>query len=504
MRGSRGFGTLRWRLLAAFLAVAVVAVGLLAVSAAVSVDRHSTALAEQQRDRLREEIAEVLAAAYVAGSGDRHADDLAVAAALADTADTTVVVADGHGREVARLGAGDRRAPHTTSPVAPRETHTLTRTPASEPHGDHDEPTGSDATRGTTRGVAALVSTTDAPAGTSSETIPIVVDGRRVGTALLTLPVDEPVAVAAARTALLGQVRLGAVAAVLVAAVAAFFVSRRLSRPLLALADATRAFAEGDPNADARLRPAPGELGAVAAAFAEMAATIRRQDVLRRAVIADVAHELRTPVTILRGQTEQLLDGIAAPTEGHLVSLHDEVLRLERLTDDLATLSSADAVGLVLRLKPVDLAALTRQAVEAVRTRFTDAELSVDVRADEVVEVAGDGTRLTQIVTNLLTNAARFTPPGGRVTVTIARSGTDAVLTVTDTGPGIAEDELPHVFDRFWRGRAARGRSGTGIGLAVVAALVRAHHGTVTAGSAAGGGACFTVRIPGSDRHEGE
>ncbi|MFI7680173.1 ATP-binding protein [Actinophytocola sp. NPDC049390] len=503
MRGSRGFGTLRWRLLAAFLAVAVVAVGLLAVSAAVSVDRHSTTIAEQQRDRLREEIAEVLAAAYVAGSGDWQADDLAVAAALADTVDTTVVVADGHGREVARLGGGDHGAQHTTPPVAPRETHARTRLPASEPHGDHDEPAGSGATRETAWGVAAPVPATDAPVGTASETIPIVVDGRRVGTALLTLPADEPVAVAAARTALLGQVGLGAVAAVLVAAVAAFFVSRRLSRPLLALADATRAFADGDQNAGARLSPAPGELGAVAEAFTEMATTVRRQDELRRAVVADVAHELRTPVTILRGQTEQLLDGVAAPTEGHLVSLHDEVLRLERLTDDLVTLSSADAVGLALRLEPVDLAALTRQAVEAIRTRFTDAELSVDVRADEVVEVAGDGTRLTQIITNLLTNAAKFTPPGGRVTATTARSGTDAVLTVTDTGPGIAEDELPHVFDRFWRGRAARGRGGTGIGLAVVAALVRAHHGTVTAGSAAGGGACFTVRLPGPERHKG-
>ena len=476
-------GGLRWRLFAAFLAVAVSAVGLLALMAAVSVDRHSAALAERQRAELREEVGDALAAAWTAGSGSWQPNHLAVVSAMAGAEDASVVVADDRGHEVARLGTGDHRSGQGGGQ-------------GGDGHGTHDR------TGGVTAPTTDPVAPTDPVTATGPTTIPIVVDGEQVGTAVLTLPAGDPAPVAAARTALLRQVWLGAAAAVLLAAVAAVVVSRRMSRPLLALADATRAFADGDQDAAARLRPAPGELGAVGAAFTEMAGAVRRQDELRRAVVADVAHELRTPVTILRGQTEQLLDGIAEPTEARLVSLHDEVLRLERLTDDLATLSSADAAGLALHPGPVDLDELVRRTVEALRTRFTDAELTVDVATDAGTAVLGDDARLTQVVTNLLTNAAKFTPPGGRVTVTTARSGADAVLTVADTGPGIAEDELPHVFERFWRGRAAGGRSGTGIGLAVVAALVRAHHGTVTATSPGGGGACFTVRLPrsGADR----
>ncbi|TNC24139.1 HAMP domain-containing sensor histidine kinase [Amycolatopsis alkalitolerans] len=468
MRVRKRFGALRWRLFAAFLAVAVSAVALLALLAAVSVDQRSALLAEQQQGQLRNEIASALAAAYVAGSGSWRPQDLAVVNALATSGDASVVVADDRGREVARMGPG-------------------THGPAHDPDG-----TGHSGGGGTPEGTPEPVA--------ASTAIPIVVDGRQVGTAQLTLPATEPVPVAAARTALLQRVGLGALAGVLLAAVAAAVVSRRMSRPLLALAGATRAFAAGDLDAGTRLRPAPGELGEVGAAFTEMAATVRRQDELRRAVVADVAHELRTPVTILRGQTEQLLDGIAEPTEQHLVSLHDEVLRLGRLTDDLATLSAADAAGLALHTGPVDLGTLTREATEAMRAQFTDAGLAVHVEAATGIEVLGDGARITQIVTNLLTNAVKFTPSGGRVTVTAGREGADAVLTVTDTGPGIDEEELPHVFERFWRGRAAGGRSGSGIGLAVVRALVEAHRGTVTAARPAEGGACFTVRLPAGER----
>lgn len=510
MRTGKRFGALRWRLFAAFLAVAVGAVGLLALLAVVSVDRRSELLAAQQQTELREQIGAALAAAYVAGSGTWRPENLAVVDALAANGDTTVVLDDDHGREVARMGPGARGpSREATDPHDTRgEPSSHMTGPASRPGGkdDHDEPTAGgahDRTWGVVAPATTGTATTTAPGaatlaelGTGATTIPIVVDGRQVGTARLTLPTAQPAPVAAARTALLEQVGLAAVAAVLLATVVAAVVSRRMSRPLRALADATRAFAAGDPHADTRLRPAPGELGEVGAAFTDMAATVRRQDELRRAVVADVAHELRTPITILRGQTEQLLDGITEPTEAHLVSLHDEVLRLGRLTDDLATLAAADAAGLTIHPDRVDLAALSRRAVEAMRSRFTDAALTVEVHAPVGVEVVGDATRLTQVVTNLLTNATKFTPPDGTVTVAVDRDETDAVLTVTDTGPGIAADELPHVFERFWRGRAAGGRSGTGIGLAVVTALVQAHHGAVTATSPAGGGACFTVRLP--------
>lgn len=516
MRVGKRFGALRWRLFAAFLAVAVGAVGLLALLAVVSVDRRSALLAEQQQTELREQIGAALAAAYVAGSGTWRPENLAVVEALAAGGDTTVVLDDVHGREVARMGPGAHgpsrgsTEPHDTG--GEPSSHMTGPAPASSQggNGDHNEPTAGGA-RDRTWGVVAPATTTPtttAPVtssklGTGATTIPIVVDGRQVGTAQLTLPTTQPAPVAAARTALLEQVGLAAAAAVLLAAATAAVVSRRMSGPLRALADATRAFAAGDPDADTRLRPAPGELGEVGAAFTEMAGTVRRQDELRRAVVADVAHELRTPVTILRGQTEQLLDGIAEPTEAHLVSLHDEVLRLGRLTDDLATLSAADAAGLAIRPTRVDLATLAERTVDTMRTQFTEADLTVHVHTDTAAHVLGDDARLTQVITNLLTNAVKFTPPGGTVTVTTRHDGSEAVLTVADTGPGIAADELPHVFERFWRGRSAGGRSGTGIGLAVVHALVQAHHGTVTATGPAAGGACFTVRLPRAEPTDG-
>ncbi|MGN6524142.1 MAG: sensor histidine kinase, partial [Actinomycetes bacterium] len=197
--------------------------------------------------------------------------------------------------------------------------------------------------------------------------------------------------------------------------------------------------------------------------------------------------------------TEAIIDGVSEPTPERLVSLHDEVLRLERLTDDLATLSAADAAALSLHRAPVDLVGLARRSVDALAPVLDDAGLSARVDADCPVVVGGDDTRLVQVVTNLVNNAAKFTPSGGSVRLTVLRVDDDAVLTVADTGPGIPADELPHLFERFWRGSAARVHRGTGIGLSVVHALVVAHGGTVTADSPPSGGARFTVRLPALD-----
>ena len=524
------FGSLRWRLLAAFLTVAVGAVALLALVAVISVDQRTATLAEGQRTRLRSQVADALAAAYTAGRGSWTPADLAGVRALAGAHEMGVVIIDHAGKDVTGYGPGHdgwdlpahpgADATHEGSDAHHDSTRPTPTGPTGrvtpEPTGDvHDESPGAEHS-GSVHGLpvpdlvtmqpaglaiepaaptAAAGSATLTAEGTETVTVPIVVGGKQVGSARLTLPTAPDPTVAAAREALLRNVGLGAALAIALAAVAAGFVARRMSRPVAALTAATRAFAAGDPHASQLVRPGPGELGELGAAFTSMAATVRRQDDLRRSVVADVAHELRTPVTVLRGQTEALLDGIASPTPHQLVSLHDEVLRLERLTDDLATLSAADAAGLSLHTEPTDLGALARRAIDSLATVFDDAgvALRVDV-ADEVV-VAGDDTRLNQVVTNLLTNAAKFTPNGGMVTISVACDGPHATLTVADTGPGIPAEDLPHVFDRFWRGKSARGHRGTGIGLAVVEALVTAHGGTVTAESPHDGGARFTVQL---------
>ena len=212
-------------------------------------------------------------------------------------------------------------------------------------------------------------------------------------------------------------------------AAAALWVSRRTTRPLTALAAAAGAVERGDPHAVSLLRPGPGELGQVSAAFSRMASTLQREDELRRAMVADTAHELRTPVTILRGATEELLDGLAEPTTGKLTSLHDEVLRLERLVDDLSALAAAQSAALTLDRAPADLAKIAAHAASELQAQFEDAEVHLDVNASPVM-VNADQARLTQIITNLLTNAAKFTPPGGHVTLTTSTAAGTAASTI--------------------------------------------------------------------------
>jgi two-component system sensor histidine kinase BaeS len=290
-----------------------------------------------------------------------------------------------------------------------------------------------------------------------------------------------------------------ALAAGVLTVLMSFLVTRRFTRPLVALASAARAVEQGDPDASQLLLPGPGELGDVSAAFAQMATTVRRTDELRRTMAADVAHELRTPVTILRGNTEEMLDGLAPVSRQGVASLHEEVLRLERLVEDLATLSAAQAAGLSLRLAPVDLGSLARSAVTQLRTKLAETHQTATVTVDEggqPLMVNGDDGRLTQIVTNLLANAIAYTPPGGRISVHVGRRDGRVALTISDSGPGISPDVLPHVFERFYRAKSTAGRQGTGIGLAVVAELVSAHGGTVSATTPPGQGAVFTVRLP--------
>lgn len=523
-------GSLSWRLLAAFLAVAVGAVAVLALVAAVSVDRRTAGLAATQRAALRAQIASALAAAYTTGRGSWQQEELAGVGALASAQGAQLTVMDHTGQQVwTGMTDGHDRWRPSTSPVPPAATPgpgSATRRPSRAPapaptHHPESSWTGSSPTPARTAWPTPWHSDADMDSDGGHDgalpapgaalrlvaaprtftganepvTIPILVDGRQVGTARLTLPASADSSIAAVRAALLRTLGVGTMAAVLLAAAAAAVVTRRVTRPLVALTEATRAFAAGDPHADRLVRPAPGELGEVGRAFTAMAASLRQQDELRRAVVADVAHELRTPVTILRGQTEQLLDGLAEPNPARLVSLHDEVLRLEHLTDDLATLSAADAAGLALHTTDVDLGKLAAGVVDAMSPQLAEAELNADVDADATV-VRADPSRLTQVVTNLLSNAVKFTPAGGTITVTVTRAADEAVLTVADTGPGIGAEELPHVFERFWRGRTAASRSGTGIGLAVVQSLVTAHHGSVTVSSSPTDGTRFTVRLP--------
>jgi two-component system sensor histidine kinase BaeS len=328
----------------------------------------------------------------------------------------------------------------------------------------------------------------------------VVVRGHRVGSIAVRLT-DRglPAADAVLRTALLRAIAGAAGLAALLALLAGLLAARRITRPVSRLIEVTHAMGHGDRTARVGEIRAPDELRDLAATFDRMADNLARQDQLRRDVVADVAHELRTPVAVLQAGHEALLDGVVDPTPGQLSSLRDEVLRLAGLVDDLHTLSAAEAAALQLSLHPCDLAEIAGAAAGTLAGRFEAAGITLERRLAPV-SVLADAQRMHQVVTNLLGNALKFTPAGGRVTLEAGPDGGKARLSVADTGAGIPGDELPRIFDRFWRGRQAAGVAGSGIGLAVVAELVRAHGGGVTATSAPEQGTQVVVTLPRADR----
>jgi two-component system sensor histidine kinase BaeS len=210
---------------------------------------------------------------------------------------------------------------------------------------------------------------------------------------------------------------------------------------------------------------------------------------------ADIAHELRTPLTILQGTLEGLVEGMVESTPSQLSSLHDETIRLTRIVSDLETLAAADAAALTLSRKTIDVADVARRAAAALEVQFGAVGLELRTSLPPT-PVAADPDRLRQVVSNLLTNALKFTPAGGSVTMAVRSVGDHVELSVSDTGVGIAEADLPRVFDRFWRGTHEGGAFGSGIGLTVVAELVRAHGGTVTVESELGRGTTMLVTLP--------
>jgi two-component system sensor histidine kinase BaeS len=493
-RRRRLLGPLGWRLFAAFLLVGVGAVALLAALAVASVRGQTSGILASWQDQARHDIAAALAAAY-ARAGSWAGIDLSGAQALAQSTGAQLVILDKSGGRVATVTPGPghdhgqgRQPGHDATPAPGRDASR----PSAQPQGGHREG-GGDA------GSAVLAAAVPPPPATASpaaaDQVPVTAGGKTVGTVVISFPPASRSAAWQARDAILRAVGWGSLAAVALAAAAALLVSRRTTRPLAALAAAAEAAGRGEPDAEKLLRPGPGELGQVSAAFATMAKNLRHEDQLRRDMVADIAHELRTPVTILQGGTEELLDGIASPTPGKLTSLHDETLRLGRLVDDLATLAAAQAAALTLHKAPADLGKIAAGAARALEPQLADAGLRLNLDTEPAVTLA-DEARITQVAVNLLTNAAKYTPPGGQVTVTTRHRDGTARLTVADTGPGIPQADLPHVFERFWRGAGAQARSGAGIGLAVAAELAAAHGGTVTATSPPGRGAVFTLTLP--------
>jgi two-component system sensor histidine kinase BaeS len=268
---------------------------------------------------------------------------------------------------------------------------------------------------------------------------------------------------------------------------------RRMTRPMNNLIEAARRIESGDYSAQV---PEWGsaDIRSVARAFNSMSARLKTIDEQRRNLMADVTHELRTPLSIIRGQAEAISDGVYPADAAHLAPILDATQTLDRLVEDLRTLALTDSGNLVLHKEPTDIGALVHDTVESFRPQAESAgvALTIDL-ADKVPTVEVDPARIRQVTGNLLSNAIRHTPVGGSVKVTVTWSDNQIAISVTDTGEGIPQDLLPRVFDRFVKGANS---TGSGLGLAIAQSIVHAHAGSVEAQNRPNGGTVLTARIP--------
>ena len=443
-----GLGALGRRLLLAFVLVAVSSVLVLSGAALIGVDRGVQVAQLDDRVRIANVAAVAAADAYREAGGWDEAD-LTRVVATGEAASAHLAVVDAGGDTVLARGGG--------------------RTTSAQPR------------------VAA-----GGGGIQNAVTLPILVDGTAVGQVQMNFGGNGGARVLGVVWSWIG---VAAAVALAVAVGASWLVSRRLVRPIRAMTNTARSFTAG--NRETRVAGRnPGELGELARAFNGMADSVVRSDLDRRNLTADVAHELRTPLAALQAGLEELRDGLISPTPEGLAGLHDQSLRLGRVVADLAELSAAETAGQSVHLESVDLVEIVRDESVLRESQLRAAEIQLTVNAAAPVFVRADADRLHQAVGNLLANAVRFCRPGDGVTLTVSVSEGQAVLTVADTGPGIPPDELPHIFERLWRGRAAEQIAGSGIGLALVRETVRNHGGTIEAVSPPGEGTTITVRLP--------
>ena len=265
--------------------------------------------------------------------------------------------------------------------------------------------------------------------------------------------------------------------------VTGLLLMRRMINPLAEVIAAAQSVSQGDLTARVPVRAQNDDLSALSDHFNHMASELERSDKQRRNMLADIAHELRTPITVLRGRLEGILDGVYPPDEAHIAPALEETYLLERLVEDLRLLALAEANQLRFELKPVKL----KELVETILGLFSaeagerNVKLKLDAEAG-LPEVMVDPQRFQQVIGNLIDNALRYTPEGSTIDLNIHRIENSMLVTVTDGGLGIPEDELSHVFDRFWRGEKSRARStgGAGLGLSIARQLIEAQGGKIS------------------------
>jgi signal transduction histidine kinase len=291
---------------------------------------------------------------------------------------------------------------------------------------------------------------------------------------------------------------MGALLAVLVAIILTFFISRRILAPIKSLTIASERLGKGDFSQRVKIDE-KGELGELASTFNLMAQDLERDKKLRRDMVADIAHELRSPLTNVRGYLEAIRDGVITPDEKTIGTIYDETMLLSRLVHDLQDLSLAETGQLKLYCQPENVDDLVTQAVTAIMAKASTKDISMSVELPEdLPPVFIDIQRIKQVLLNLLTNALAHTPAAGSITISATEVGGNVAISVADTGEGIPAEDLPIIFERFHRVDKSRTRAtgGTGLGLTIAKYFVEAHNGTINAQSELGKGSTFTFTVP--------
>lgn len=275
----------------------------------------------------------------------------------------------------------------------------------------------------------------------------------------------------------------------------AFQAYRNIAKPLSEVINAAESVSQGDLSVRVSTTH-KGQFDGLTKAFNHMVSELELADQRRRNLTADVAHELRTPLHIIQGNLEGILDEVYEPTAEHIEATLDETRILARLVEDLRVLSLAEAGQLQLTKETVDVAELLADVVTSFSGQAAVAEVLLTHEAPAGLSVSADYDRLTQVINNLVSNSLRHTPAGGKIQLVASNLNGHIELSVSDTGEGIPAEQLPYIFDRFWRGDQSRQHSGsTGLGLAIARQLILAHNGEIRVASKAGVGTVFTIAI---------
>jgi len=327
---------------------------------------------------------------------------------------------------------------------------------------------------------------------------PVTLDGRRIGTVTYSAPPERRTLelIYLHRT---GQaIFYAAIAAAALALLIGVLATRLLTRPIRDLTNAIGKMRGGALEQTVPIR-SHDEFGEMAQAFNDMSADVARGQRLREQMTADIAHDLRTPLSVLTGYLEGIREGVLDATPATIDTMYTEAVQLQHLVEDLRTLSMADAGQLRLQRATIGAAELLQGTLQAFQPLAEQAGVALELElGDPPPDLDVDPSRMRQVLANLVGNALQHTTAGGHVTLSARRQGGDAVLSVADDGDGIPADALPHIFERFYRVDASRseGGSGSGLGLPIARSLVEAHGGTLSAESEAGRGSTITVRLP--------